>query len=373
MLRPIIIAVPARNEENAITASLPALIAEANSYPGNASILIVANNCTDNTVGVVERIAQSALIPIHIATLNLPASQANAGAARARTLALAAGQAQHPDTIIATTDADTRPQPGWLTKINDAVAAGADAIAGSVDFEPSEAAKIRLPHIRQREAEYGRLQAELTALLNPLPHDPFPNHIWAWGANLAVTLDAYHKTGGVPEVPLAEDRAFVSRLLEVDCKVRHSLDVRVWTSPRTEGRAPGGVADLISIYSKDRNYPCDAALLPVRNVIRRSSLQRQYAAAYHDRAEERLRRLAARLRVAPEDIYNAVRQPYCGLGWANMMRHSPITKARRIYPADLEREITLAYRALALLRSPETDDATAISQDNLWSAFSNIS
>ncbi|MDZ4792388.1 MAG: glycosyltransferase [Hyphomicrobiales bacterium] len=370
-MRPIVIAIPARNEEYAISASLPALIAEAASYAGDVSIVIAANNCTDNTVSVSTAIAQTTTIPVHIAVMNLSARHANAGTARARTLALAAANACSPDTIIVTTDADTRPQPGWLAKISMAVNAGADAIAGSVDFEPSEAAKIRMPPIRQREAEYAGLQAELAALLDPNPHDPYPNHIWAWGANLAVTLDAYRKTGGVPEVPLAEDRAFVSRLLEVDCKVLHSLDIRVWTSPRTEGRAPGGVADLISIYAIDPDYPCDSALLPVKDIFRQASLRRQYRAAYQEEPEAPLTRLAARLLLSVEELDNALQQPFCGLGWANLVRHSPMLKARRVHPVSLEREILLARRALALLESPKTEGATAFIRDNLWSGFGN--
>ena len=47
----------------------------------------------------------------------------------------------------------------------------------------------------------------------------------------------------LPAPPLAEDRALEAALRARDLKVRHALDVRVRTSVRDAGRAPGTAGD----------------------------------------------------------------------------------------------------------------------------------
>lgn len=144
------------------------------------------------------------------------------------------------DGILMTTDADSTVDPDWIVA-NLAELADADAVAGVVTFD--EATRASLPPLPLRALEWrlADLHARLASLIDPRPHDLWPNHIWAWGASLAVTLDAYRRIGGLPPVPIAEDRALAAAVEEYDLRLRHSHAPVVYTSARTRGRAPGGV------------------------------------------------------------------------------------------------------------------------------------
>ncbi len=368
VMHPIVITIPARNEEDRIGACLTSIEEEARNYDGDVKVIVFANNCADQTASRAAHMASRAAIDVHVHIQQFPPHRSNAGCARAAAFALAASMANSAKTIIVSTDADSRPQPGWLAKISGAVSKGADAVAGVVEFEPGETANLRVLPVRRREAEYAGLQAQLVACLDPLDHDPFPNHIWAWGANLAVTLDAYRRVGGVPQVELAEDRAFVTRLEAFDCKVRHDPDVRVWTSTRTDGRAPGGLADLISIYSHDPTYPCDAALMPVNNLVRHARLKRKFRRAFHDRTRF-VSHLAATMNVSIDIAEKALDQPFFGQGWALLREESALLHEQRLFPIALEAELHKIRRALASTLKHETGTNVNDSA-SLWAGIS---
>ena len=143
------------------------------------------------------------------------------------------------DGVLLTTDADSRVAPNWVSANLGAIAAGVDGVAGCILLDPDEAA--RLPEcVRERgrlEEQYARLLAELQARLDPQPYNPWPHHSTASGASLAVTLRAYRQIGGLPALPLGEDKALVASLVDCDARVRHALAVQVVTSGRLDGRA----------------------------------------------------------------------------------------------------------------------------------------
>ncbi len=119
-----------------------------------------------------------------------------------------------------------------------------------------------LARARADEAAYAEMTVRVSAHLDPLPHDAFPNHIWCWGANLAVRATMLAAVGGSPAVALAEDRALHAVLLRHGARIRDSEAVRVLTSARSDGRAPGGFADLMAQYSEDRAALADFWLEP---------------------------------------------------------------------------------------------------------------
>ncbi|MFV4649383.1 hypothetical protein ACNJUT_22570, partial [Mycobacterium tuberculosis] len=94
---------------------------------------------------------------------------------------------------------------------------------------------------RSLEWEYQQLAAELDARMDPEAHDPWPRHNQNCGASAAVTATAYRAIGGLPPRPVGEDRALFEMLRRIDGKIRHSLEVQVVTSARTDGRASGGL------------------------------------------------------------------------------------------------------------------------------------
>jgi glycosyltransferase involved in cell wall biosynthesis len=369
-IRPVIVAIPAKNEANSIAACLQSVMTEASAYPGRAEIAILANNCSDDTAGIAKAIAAGAPIPIHVSIVTLPPERAHAGHARAMALKLAAGLAsQQPGAIIATTDADSRPQPGWLARMNAAFARGADAVAGMVDFDPQERAP-RVSPIRALEARYAELLAELRAWADPLDHDPWPNHVWVWGANFAVTREAYALVGGAPEdVPLAEDRAFAQRLRDHDCRIRHALDVRVWTSARTDGRAPGGLADLISIYGRDDAYPCDAELEAALPALIRASARRKLRELRKHPCAQKLAAYSKWLRAPLPVVEESLSDPLFGRSWAHVERASLKLRIKRLFPGQLEGEIGAARRLLAFLGAQDAASPVRLDNCGLWNAL----
>lgn len=326
-----VIAVPARSEAARIEACLAALGREAAG--ADAAVLVFANNCRDDTAARVRAFAAAAAAPILLVEAELAARDAHAGGARRRAMDAAAERVAEGGLLL-TTDADSRVEPGWLAANRRAVAAGADAVCGVVGFDAREAEALRFPASRRLEARYATLQAEVTARLDPLPHDPWPNHLWAWGASLAVRAETYARAGGLPERELAEDRAFVERLERIDARVRHALDVRVVTSARRCGRAPGGLAALVDAYAAGGDMPCDAALEPILKAAERARARR--------RLRERLGGAAG-----------------FGEAWAQAERDDPALGAReRLTPAQLPMEIARAERLLERLR-PEGAAAPA--------------
>ena len=99
------------------------------------------------------------------------------------------------------------------------------------------------------EDAYDKLLTELSWLLDPLPHNPWPHHSTISGATLGITRSAYCRVGRLPRVPLGEDKALVHLLSLADAKIRYCSTVHVITSGRTKGRAPGGVADTLAVRS----------------------------------------------------------------------------------------------------------------------------
>ena len=340
-----VVAIPARSEAERIGACLEALVHEVRG--ADAAVVVLANNCDDDTVARARAFAAKGA-PVFVEEVVLAPADAHAGGARRRALAAAAGRLRAPTGVLLTTDADSRVTPGWLAANRRALAAGADAVCGVVAFCPDESRVLTFPEARRLEARYATLQAELAARLDPQAHDPWPNHLWAWGASLAVRADVHARAGGVPDRPLAEDRAFVERLEEMDARVRHALDVRVVTSARREGRAPGGLATLVSAYTDGQAHPCDTALEPAPAAARRAGLRRRLREAW--RGDAPSAGVARRLGLAPGRIEALLSEPTFGLAWRAAERESPRLLRTRLSPGDLAREAARAERLLVRLR-----------------------
>ncbi len=365
---PTVVAVPARDEAERISACLAALLdqrdLDGGQTPPNAiQVVVLANNCSDRTAEIARR--SGGLIQVVEATL--PPCRAHAGAARKAAMDMAADLIPSGDAgLICTTDADSRPRPDWIARLWKAVDAGAEAVAGAVDFDPYEADPVAFSEARRREGLYSALQAEIVAHADPEAHNPWPNHIWAWGANLAVTAAAYRRVGGLPPQPLAEDRAFVEQLRRHDIPVRHCLDARVWTSARRVGRAEGGLASLVADHAGEDCAACDAALEPARIAWRRAAWRRRLRQAYAARAPASL--LALRLGVAVQTLEEALDEQTFGAAWSLVEASSPHLAPRRLTPAELPREISRAERLLRRIGPGDRSDRARAASAGLWSA-----
>ena len=329
-------------------------------------VVVLANNCSDATAAIARR--SGGLIDVVEAVL--PAGGANAGAARRAAMDFAATRLpQSGPALICTTDADSRPRPDWVARLWKAIDGGAEAVAGAIDFDPLDGEPILFSEARRNESRYAALQAEIIARGDPEAHNPWPNHIWAWGANMAVTAAAYRRVGGLPPAPLAEDRAFVAQLRRHDVPVRHCLEARVWTSQRRVGRAAGGLASLVEDHAGADGAPCDAALEPAHMAWRRAAWRHRFRAAFAGKTP--LTGLSSRLGITAGALVEALAAPTLGLGWSRIEAESPQLEAARLSPIDLPREIARAERLLRLINPREPADPVdrvRAASAGLWSA-----
>jgi cellulose synthase/poly-beta-1,6-N-acetylglucosamine synthase-like glycosyltransferase len=367
--RPTVVCVPARNEVARIGACLRALLdqRDRHGHPLRApvQVLVLANNCVDGTADA----AQAVDPRVHVVRTRLPAGRATAGLARRLAMDKALQLLGEPGGVICTTDADSRARPDWVASLWSALDTGAAAVAGVVEFDPLSRVPTFSP-ARGLEAVYAGLQAELTARLDPEPHNPWPNHIWAWGANLAVTSEAYRAVGGLPPVRIAEDRAFVARLRRHDIPVRHCLDARVWTSARVRGRAPGGLADLVADHGGSDRAPCDCALEPAFAAAGRA-LWRHRFRSEHARGSRQGALAWERRLDTPAGLLPAALQASFGEGWHAIEQASARLARRRLTLGDLPREIGRARRLLHQLRpsgAADPGDTARAAAAGLWLA-----
>lgn len=241
------VAIPARDEQDTLGAALAALDLAAEHCSGKVAIYVLANNCRDGTLAVLQRTRLRKARLTWAATSLLPTYQ-HAGWARRLALDAAAQLLNHPDDVLASTDADTVVAPNWFTRMAFHLKQGADAVAGQALTRRSER-KALAATARRRLNLLCRYQTALNWLradLSPVQHDPWPRHFYEGGASLALTLGMYRAVGGAPTPRVGEDRALFNAVRQAGGRVRHPLDVRVFTSNRTQGRAAGGMADTLA-------------------------------------------------------------------------------------------------------------------------------
>jgi glycosyltransferase involved in cell wall biosynthesis len=405
---PVVVAIPAMNEEE----ELPGCLRALNTQQGAAvdAVVLCLNNCADRSAEAVLSIADQLDFALHVIQIDLPPHLASAGVARRIAMERAAELAG-PLGVILTTDADGRVDPDWLKVNLAAIRSGAEAVAGRATIEPNGAKLIPayLHEMDARECAYAALLDEIRSLVDPDQADPWPRHDEHSGASIAVTVAAYRRAGGMPAVTLAEDRAFFDALRRVDAHIRHEPDANVVVSARTVGRAAGGMADTIRKRIEQMDQFLDDRLEPVRNALRRNILRQrlkrlrashsglqlsmaqpvwhraalpaahisagheaaihstssmlgadiqslQMAAHPNDRAHRPApagaRKLAAILGVRIEDIEQAVSAQYFGDAWATLEDAASTALPKvRVRHADLPQQLGRARRLRDALRA----------------------
>src|ERR1700729_3383786 len=279
-IRPgFVVAIPVKDEEERLPACLHALAQQRDRLgqsipPTLVPIVVFANNCSDRSASLARKLGARLSLDIRVAEARLPPAVAHAGSARRAVMDLAEAwlvEAGDKDGVILTTDADSQVAPNWIAENLAAFAAGAEAVLGRIDLDEEGAYLPEALHRRgELEDTYERLLTELSWLLDPLGHDPWPHHATISGASLGVTRAAYCRVGRLPRVPLGEDKALITLLSRHDARIRHCPTAHVITSGRTNGRAPGGVAGALRIRSRDPEALCDEALEPFRTAFARA-------------------------------------------------------------------------------------------------------
>jgi len=357
---PLVVAIPARDEAEEIG---PCLLSLAAQHAARIdAVVLCLNNCRDGTPDVVRTIAGHLPFQVHPIEITLPADCASAGRARRIAMERAADLAGH-DGVLFTTDADSRAGPDWIAANITALAAGAEAVAGRAVIDP-EGAKLVPAHLHAidaRECAYAALLDEIRALLDPDPADPWPRHDEESGASIAVTVAAYRRAGGMPALPLGEDRAFFDELRRVDARIRHAPDVTVIVSARIEGRAQGGMADTMRRRIERPDPLLDARLEPAADALRRARLRRRVREIWCMPEWGVMTDATARLGLSPARLGELLATGHFGAAWAMVEAASPVLRHRKRVPLQaLPEQTARALRIRDRLRREAGRAGTAL-------------
>ncbi|MFF1882604.1 glycosyltransferase [Pseudarthrobacter sp. NPDC058196] len=232
----VAVVIPAHNEEQvlerALTAAGTAADRLAVASPGTAvEVVVVLDSCTDRSVEVAAAVTALDLrfrvLPV---TFHSVGKSRRAGC-RAVLESLGGSGAVEGSAVniparrvwLANTDADSQVPENWLVRQLELAAGGADVVLGSVepDAHGTNHELLARWHARHALAE---------------------NHPHVHGANLGVRASAYLSAGGFPGIDRDEDLALVERLRRAGAGIVATDTMRVLTSGRTSGRAPGGFA-----------------------------------------------------------------------------------------------------------------------------------
>lgn len=240
------VCIPARNEAERLPRLLQALADQ--DWPRRIAVVVAINNSTDGSAEIVRQFGARCRdrLDLHVVEATFAPPLAHAGSARK--LAMDSGMAMfedRDDAILASTDADARPPRDWLRSIMAAVARGADLVGGRIDIDPDEPLPPEAAGLRERWDRYWSDVRAIEDAIDPVPWDPPPRHGDHVGASLAITVAAYRRAGGVPLLVTGEDRALVTAAVAAGARLVHPPDVRMFVSPRSDGRAMGGMADAM--------------------------------------------------------------------------------------------------------------------------------
>ncbi|MGI8786465.1 MAG: glycosyltransferase [Pyrinomonadaceae bacterium] len=340
------IVVPMRDEAEHLQRTLESfsLQVDLKNKPLDASafeILILANNCSDDSVALARNWRrQNPEINVRVAEINLPKKNSNVGFVRRLLLDEAYRRLRlnrFGGGIIMTTDGDTRVAPDWIIQNVGEIEAGADAVGGRILLEDSELEKMndKARYFHLLDEEYQLLAAEYECFSDALPHDIFPRHHQHFNGSFAVTTDAFERAGGIPQVNFLEDVAFYHALLRVDAKVRHSPQVKVFTSARTAGRSEIGLSFQISRWEtmgkSGENYLVESADAIERRTLARKSLRefwRRENSNESPNADE-VFSLARELKIPADLIFSELRKKqFCGALLENIFRAYDESAAR---------------------------------------------
>lgn len=235
----IIVAIPARNEEERIGPCLDSVLVAAKrahdaGCVARADIVVAAHRCTDRTAAIArERLGGFVDGTGRVLDLDRDCSVGAVRAAAVDAALDAVPDARIGDAWVFSTDADSCVPPEWITGMLDIVEHrpvarfGARGLVELVDWDSTDDARRRYAEI-------------IAAGMRDGDHD----HVY--GANLVVRLDAYLDVGGFPDVPVGEDHALCERLAASGRYLPGVFEPVVRTAGRVRGRAAGGLGDLLA-------------------------------------------------------------------------------------------------------------------------------
>lgn len=258
-----VVIVPARNEAARIGTCLAALARQAGPQ---VAVVLVANNCNDDTEVVAANAARDLGLHLQIHQISLPPG---AGVGTARRLGCAQAMTAYPQAAtLLCTDADCVTAPDWIARSRHHLKSHA-AVCGRVlpmADELSVLDDIDVPPA-EMEGRYAELVMAFYRRSLCGPRWLAGDHGDAAGASLAMTVAACKSVGGFADLATGEDRDLVRRLKAGGHAVLHAADVRVTASCRLDGRARDGMAAALRARADRTDYLIDDALPPARHLI----------------------------------------------------------------------------------------------------------
>lgn len=286
----IVVALPAKNEEQRILAALEAIDAAARRVSVPVRVLVFVNNTDDATAEIVSRASgRLSDIAIRAQSATLAPAAANAGTARKsavdRALSLfGAGD----DDILLTTDADARLHQDCLSRMLSAFGDGADLVLAKLHCVPDafEPAPPRAVDLAQRKAEWRHRVRELVeAVRSGHRHFP-PAHDDYGGAGIAARVLAYRQLGGFRAVEFNEDFQFVRSADHAGMNVNRRSGATIDVLTRRAGRATGGMAQDLSSCASAVARGLTAAVERHDLTLARIMHLRSHAHAFSDHVRE---------------------------------------------------------------------------------------
>ncbi|MEV4612243.1 glycosyltransferase family 2 protein [Kitasatospora sp. NPDC049258] len=214
------VVVPAYQEEARISGALRALAAQRDT---DFTLLVVDNGSADGTVGLVEEFAARAPFPVRV----LVETEKGVGCAIDTGFRHAIA---HGATLLARTDADCLPEPGWTAAARAGLLASGGLVCGHLTARHDEHGPVGRAVFRvlvTLGAGFGRIR--------PAHHRrhgylvPYRMHA---GNNMAITAELYRAVGGMPRRPSPTDRTFINRVRRHTTAIVHRRDMVVQNSTR---------------------------------------------------------------------------------------------------------------------------------------------
>ena len=268
------VCIPARNEEQAIGATLSALAVAMNEAGGQGGLVLAVNDTTDRTLDIARRWATDRALAMRIAEVDGPPERRNAP--HTRRIAMDLAQGLCPDGALLTTDADTLVEPGWIRRNLAALATGIDLVCGQISLDPAELALLP-----QRVHTIGAAEDAFFELTETLWHQwtgsAEPLHVRASGASLALHAATYRAVGGLPTPLFAEDKALCALVRQHGYRAAPLDMAATLSSARLWGRAAHGCGQALRERMKHADPLCDEWLLPLGTLARIASHCRKTA------------------------------------------------------------------------------------------------
>ncbi len=350
----ISITIPVRDEAENIEKMLQAFLRQSDLSGreldfASFEILILANNCADNSTQIIEKFSrENPSLNLYLKEIQLDADDANIGFVRRSLMNAACARLKTHGGVLMTTDGDTIVADDWIAANLNEIEKGADAVGGRIIISEKEIAKMdaRCRQTHVLDEEYRILTAQIESAIDDLPFDKAPRHHQHFNGSFACTTAIYEKAGGIPDVKFLEDIAFFHALQRLDAKVRHSPQVKVYTSSRHVGRSEVGLSFQLNLWKNLNETGKDFLVESVESIVERFTARRILRKIWREFSEneilnsEAINAVGERSFMSPEIIVRELeKQQTFGAFYENILREQNDDPSHKFPLVSLEKAL----------------------------------